>query len=481
MKNILIAIFLLSTLIIAGCGEKECETRADCTAKGACFIGNCVKGTCEYRERPGCTCGNDRCEEDLGENECTCTDDCGTCKGNVGEYMEKSCIGDQCVTSVKGLESRSAEDTISYESNRVKIMEMALKATYDEPFNIKASLFSINLKIDKITDAASDVKITKIKLVEHTGTKDRRGNWVNDDPVTLAEKEYTKTLFDQTSTFNKAFPVFLENIDPDTNSEKTVTIEVSYSLKTKDRYGNPVDNTAVFEKEISMNFINPSIEQKCPDNCNDNNPCTQDRCDSTTDYFCENKIIQRGICCGDDVCSPGEDRCKCPTDCGICTGAVGDYMSMGCSAANTCTFQLLNPNIIQPTSKLADADFSGATASLTVVYDIPFNKQSSIFRFSFEPKTFTNVKDVVIQKVTFLDKSGTILGQQTLNMPLVEGQTSTAQAALAYSTLNPEEEKTVSAKFDYSAQTFNAKSGDWSTTVTSYTYTVGDLMILNPG
>lgn len=479
MRKLIITLFILSVLILAGCAEKECKVRSDCESRGSCFLYTCVKGECVEREKANCNCGNAVCDEDLGENSCTCVDDCGTCEEEVSDFMEKTCVNDQCITQIKGLEEKSAEDVIKYEESRQVKLQLSLKATYSDPFNVKQSLMNINLKIDKIMDDVNNVKITKIKIIEHTGSKNRYGGWDDDEPVTLSEKTYTKTLFDQTSTFNKEFPIFIEGIDPEASEQKTITLEISYELKTKDRYGNPVSNEGLFEKEMSMTFVSPDAPVVCPD-CEDNNDCTKGTCNAGTNFFCEYEIISSGSCCGDDICSPNEDKCRCSTDCGKCTGDVGEYMRMGCSSLNMCTFQIKNVNLIQPTSKLTDVEFGNAKMSMKVNYDIPFDKSSSLIAFTFEPKVFSNVKNLVLKKIILLDDSGTILGEASGNIAISEGSSSSASAAISYKSLNAEEEKTVTVRFEYSLKEYDSRADEWNDVVSSYSYSLGKLTLLNP-
>ena len=79
------------------------------------------------------------------------------------------------------------------------------------------------------------------------------------------------------------------------------------------------------------------IEQSpaCPDSCDDNNPCTLDKCSEDTDFICVNEPI--APCCGNDECEKGEtastcaDDCKaCPADARKCYRSVYDYEKKTC-------------------------------------------------------------------------------------------------------------------------------------------------------
>lgn len=484
LNKLITSFLIISILMLAGCAEKECGTRADCTDRGKCFIASCVKKECQYTLRAGCTCGDDECKEEDNENPCTCKEDCGECKGKEGDLMEKKCIDKECISIVIGQKEKAVEDEIKYEEYRQTKLQLNLKAAFDDPFDVKASLMKINIKIDNIVSGVSDVKITKLKITQHTGTKDRRGQWINDEPITITERTYTKILYDETSGFEKELPLFIEDLDPKKSHNKTLSLEVSYELKLLDRYGNLVPKQGTFEKEIDMILVSPSGEPKCPASCDDKNLCTTDTCGEKTNFFCEHEVISGRVCCGDDVCSAGEDKCKCSQDCGQCTGNVGDYTMMGCKKPeNICTFQIINPNLVQSTSKLTDVDFSGAALSLKIEYDSPFDKSRSIFKFIFEPRTYEDVRNVVLRKIALLDKGGTVLGESILSAPIYEGTTTstTATSMLTYKSLEAEETKTVSVKFDYTYDEQD-RSGEWTTGLFgSHSYSLGELTILNPG
>ena len=55
----------------------------------------------------------------------------------------------------------------------------------------------------------------------------------------------------------------------------------------------------------------PCLE--CPESCDDEDPCTFDFCDETTDYYCDTQPLIP--CCGNDFCEFGENYEICPEDC----------------------------------------------------------------------------------------------------------------------------------------------------------------------
>jgi hypothetical protein len=472
IKTILVILVISALLLFSGCAKKECSAKSDCISKGACFITSCVKGKCINTEKQGCTCGNLKC--DSGENSCTCSADCGACTGNIGTLMQKSCVNNECVTSVKSAEQTSVEDAIQYIENRATKLELTLKASYDQPFNIKKSLFSVNIGVKKIYTGVTDVKITRIRLVQHSVAKDRYGKRTGDSPVILADREYSKTLFDENSEFVKEFPVFISSMDNNSEATKDVTLEITYG------YTSTSQQTGTFEKDLEMVFVNPSQPVSCPSTCSDNNTCTTDSCGEQTGYFCEHKITSTGACCGDDACNLGEDRCRCPQDCGVCTGDIGTYMMMGCSLDKICSYAIKNPAIMQQTSKLADASFGKAMMSIKISYYTPFDKKNNKFIVVLEPKTLGGVIDLIISKVTVLDTAGTILGETSVSRTISEGTTGTVDIPLTYTTLSAEEEKTVRVRIDYSLKNPGTTAGVYTDIISYYQYDIGRLMILNP-
>ncbi|MBD3309741.1 hypothetical protein GF351_00830 [Candidatus Woesearchaeota archaeon] len=57
----------------------------------------------------------------------------------------------------------------------------------------------------------------------------------------------------------------------------------------------------------------PSPCAECPASCDDENPCTEDKCSDLTDFQCRHVSIP--LCCGNGVCEAGEDENSCPEDC----------------------------------------------------------------------------------------------------------------------------------------------------------------------
>ena len=131
---------------------------------------------------------------------------------------------------------------------------------------------------------------------------------------------------------------------------------------------------------------------RCPESCDDGNPCTQDFCSSETNYQCEHspivgategckdlvetckqyqcvesecQIVALANCCGNGKCETGEDWETCPQDCELCddgnpctqdiysyeTGQCS-YIKLtgeqpGCSAKVTCGSEICKAGVCQ--------------------------------------------------------------------------------------------------------------------------------------
>jgi hypothetical protein len=80
------------------CNNEDCETN------NLGLQGTCIQGTsfCQYTRVPN-QCGNFICEQ--GENSCNCPNDCGTCSGTIGDYLQYTCLSNNCVTVLSKVQS----------------------------------------------------------------------------------------------------------------------------------------------------------------------------------------------------------------------------------------------------------------------------------------------------------------------------------------------------------------------------------------
>ena len=78
------------------CGNNKCEQElgencGTCNRDCSCLsYQKCVDNICETY------CGNNRCDSD--ESKCTCPKDCGSCSGTIGTCKEYYCSGNECLT-----------------------------------------------------------------------------------------------------------------------------------------------------------------------------------------------------------------------------------------------------------------------------------------------------------------------------------------------------------------------------------------------
>ena len=157
-KSLISVALVILILLLAGCGG-ECKKDVDCDDGKDCTTDKCVKKKCEFSPIPDCTCGNNECEENKGETKCTCAKDCGRCRGKVGDYLENSCDGDECVTDVIEQKATVETDTIDDQVSRETQVKMIVTYTYDQPFNLDKSLLNAKYSLD--TKLRSDTSKTQ--------------------------------------------------------------------------------------------------------------------------------------------------------------------------------------------------------------------------------------------------------------------------------------------------------------------------------
>ena len=103
----------------------------------------------------------------------------------------------------------------------------------------------------------------------------------------------------------------------------------TFTYKKQNLRGELTDETEEHEYELTdLILTNPTKKRSCPKSCNDNNPCTLEKCSSKTNFFCEHDTINN--CKGNFICESGENKCTAPTDCGVCEHDEGDYTSYTC-------------------------------------------------------------------------------------------------------------------------------------------------------
>ena len=67
------------------------------------------------------------------------------------------------------------------------------------------------------------------------------------------------------------------------------------------------------EEEIDCGGVCDSCVKECPLSCDDRKTCTQDYCNSNTNFKCVHEDVFP--CCGDDICESSESKEICEQDC----------------------------------------------------------------------------------------------------------------------------------------------------------------------
>ncbi len=484
-RNLIIALMIISTLLIAGCGSKECETRSDCIPPGDCFIASCVKGVCSYNQKPGCTCGDNLCDPKT-ENPCNCDKDCKpACTGDVGKYMEQTCDDNQnCVTAIKEGKQKMQKptETIEILDMNKKYIELFGKFLYDEPFNIDASELFIGLQIDSKLDNVRDITVKSVKVLSHTGTYNKnRKTWENDDVVVIADKELDRILWDENMEVNTTVPLKIEEpINESLEKNLWAAFEIEYNVV--DSIGREVAKSYEYEKELSFLFVDPTEEPSCPPNIewDDGNPCTVEKCSEYTDYFVERTA--KKSCAGNFICETGEDECSAPADCGPCKGDVGKYLEKACH--NGCKTKLKEGVSINSAPTINTKNMGAVTFDVQVGMNRPFNVNKDRFTVELQLIKKGTAEDIKINKLQMIDKATqSLLAEQTIAKGFeIEGSSYTVEIApLAQlkTSIDGESDKKPSLKLFYK---FSTVVGTQTTeTVSDTEITLGDVTFINPG
>ncbi|MDP7141260.1 MAG: hypothetical protein QF506_02760 [Candidatus Woesearchaeota archaeon] len=377
-KFFFIILLIASLLLISGCSE--CKKSTDCEAK-SCFTTKCADKKCEYNIKDNC-CGNERCEDgtvgkDFGENKGNCQKDCGACSGDAGKYLKTvyDNVSKDCATALD--ESNVIEDSMA-DTIDLNQLKLAAVYTYDNPFNIDKSLFNAEIKLDNKEDIISNVKITQIKVLETVG---RGGGGTS----IFGEADIDKILWDTDSVAEKdiRLTVPIEG----TETEKELTVEVYYEF-TKEYRGQDIVTTGSYKKELSSSliFVDPEITGRCPSSCDDNNKCTEDVCGEQTDYFCQNRIRQGIVCCGDNKCDGTENECTCKKDCGKCERNYGTFMTFACSE-DDCKSKLKDKEVMQPKTLIEQPNLNNFQFEVKTKFDEPFDVRTSKMTLDIELTT----------------------------------------------------------------------------------------------
>jgi len=148
-------------IVLAGCKPKECTKDIECEKEH--FVGGCSENKCVYQPIAN-ECGNGLCEENVGENSCTCESDCGECKGGTGKYLGKSCQKDICVFGIK--KDVKIVPTSLFEDRKMGDVNLQINYKFNSPFNTLADKIVMDVELFNLREGVSDVRITKVKALE---------------------------------------------------------------------------------------------------------------------------------------------------------------------------------------------------------------------------------------------------------------------------------------------------------------------------
>ena len=360
---IIFVIITISMLVLAGCGEPEPEGQcpATCDDGNSCTTDTCSKDTgfsCRNIPIPGCS------------------SECGMpCTGPVGQYMEMKCdsILKQCASDAKpGLQTSIS--ALTKEISATGGSKFKVSTQFNLPFNTKKDVLNIKITPSLIGKGTSNIVI---KNIEITGTD------ANRQTVIIGEKTVNKPLWTLESSIEEDMIINFPTTANDgsfTNIKISINLDYKYSFlaQVQDKTGT----SFLTLTGITFTWFKPSMTQTCPASCDDGNEGTADKCDASTGYFCENEPISGK--CGNFVCDigAGENKCTCASDCGLCEGSAGTYMSYFCQQ-NQCR-TMVNPDTIQrPIPVTDDRTLSGFTLQNTYSYKNPLDITQDNFNLEF--------------------------------------------------------------------------------------------------
>ncbi len=368
MKRGILAFCIVALLLLAACGKSECKKDVDCSR--AHFTGKCVDKKCSYTPVPN-ECGNKKCEEANKEDKCACPVDCGICEGKVpdSKFLVQQCIQDKCIEDVEESQIKPYFSTADITSSGDKFK---IATIYPQPFNMKKDTFSITVTLADQGQSNSDEHIINAELT--ATTKDKR-------TITLVRTDIDKYLWTEGSSIFEGLIIDF----PTTEIESELTnlalkIQYEYSIT---QAGKKTVKQATLQnryKEKFM-FVKPSASYPCPANCDDKNAGTKDTCGAQTNFFCKHEPIPNT--CGNFKCDGSENRCTCPTDCGVCSGSAGNFLDFACKT-NKCITQLKAGVSVQPNSLFDDRSLGPVQLNNNYKYNSPLNIKEDEFNLDFK-------------------------------------------------------------------------------------------------
>ena len=443
---------ILMLLVLASCGEKKecpasCEDGNPCTAD---FCGDDTDYECVHNPIPGCTL------------------DCPMpCMGPAGAYMEMMCdpAAKQCASDVKaGLKITTSPLTNEMLSmgNKFKVI-----TTFNTPFNMKKDLFNMKISASQFGTGMSDIKIKKAELM---------GTDPNRQTITLGEKPINKYIWDLETVVEDDMRISFPTSDPD-GQFTNVKLRITYEYRQE--FAGQVDTkTASFEitlRGVTLTWMLPGMTYKCPDSCDDNNDGTADVCSEATDFFCEHQPIPGK--CGNYVCDPTENKCKCPEDCGPCEGDAGQFLSYICHEG-LCKTMIKQGVIQQPNAITDEKNRNFYYLQNKYSFNEPFNVNADKFRIEFKLYTKQEaVGTITIVEAKVLDRTTEVASKPIGTALNAVGSTVTAEIPVT-TFVGAEEEKSLSLRVDVEYQYTTAATTELRKD--SFIATIGKVTLINP-
>lgn len=474
----LIFLVAVSMSILAGCGEPpECKEDFECSDGLNCTRDTCQDKTCVYKPMPNCNYANGRCEENLGENQCTAPKDCGVCK-DVGKsnytVLGLSCdINNECTL---GFDKSSIETKIvtdKYEPREGPSMEFTI--SYDVPFDLDTSQFGIDSKLIKKPAGLTEMTIKRIRIVDEEYNRATRST----DTTVYADKQVNLKIWEENKKATALIPIEKEMAKIE--HQFTPIIIIDYSYIGPDRRGTLVETDLVQRKELSEEvlFVDPEAGVVCPSSCEDGNVCTEDKCPPGRGYCIH--VLKSGPCCGNNICDEGnskvaaETMCSCPEDCGLCESLKGAYTEYLCSG-DQCVSRITNPDEVKSTTKVHDTTIAGYHSILKYTYDAPFDLRTSRVKIEVETVSIdASYKDLKFTKIQVLS-GNELMGEQTSSvlMPLANAEPIQITVPVDFDIHETEESKPLQMKIYFEYETLNRDS-EWVKAYFTYSYAVGTL------
>jgi hypothetical protein len=214
---------------------------------------------------------------------------------------------------------------------------------------------------------------------------------------------------------------------------------------------------------------------ECPASCDDGNEGTGDICNAQTDYFCTHQPIPGK--CGNFVCDPTENKCKCPEDCGPCTGDAGQYLSYTCQN-NECRTMIKMGVVQQPKTVTDDKNRNFYFLQNRYTFNEPFNVKTDQFNIEFKLYDKQDaVGDIKLVEAKILDRTTEVASASIGSTLQATGDTANINIPVT-TFVGTEESKSLSLRidveYDYITATGTDKRKD------NFIATLGTVTIINP-